>query len=107
GYVCLGTLPHANVRWSFGPLGKVFVSPAYHRIHHAIGARDGANLGIALTVWDVLARRAVFPTKGGDVLPTGLAGRPFAVEQAAPGLPTLGRQLAEPFILPGAARPAR
>lgn len=44
-YVCLGTLPHANVRWSFGPLGKVIVSPAYHRLHHAYEGAAGLNLG--------------------------------------------------------------
>ena len=34
-YGCLVTLPHANLRWTFGPLGRVLVSPAYHRLHHA------------------------------------------------------------------------
>ena len=34
-YVCIGTLQHANVRWTFGPVGRVIVSPAYHRLHHA------------------------------------------------------------------------
>jgi sterol desaturase/sphingolipid hydroxylase (fatty acid hydroxylase superfamily) len=28
-------LVHANVRWNFGPLRWVFVSPALHRWHHA------------------------------------------------------------------------
>jgi sterol desaturase/sphingolipid hydroxylase (fatty acid hydroxylase superfamily) len=101
-YVCLGTLPHANVRWSFGPLGKVVVSPSYHRIHHAIGAPDGANLGIVLTLWDVLASRAVFPTAGAPVPATGLAGRPLAVEQSdgRPHLQMLWGQLWEPFTTP-------
>jgi sterol desaturase/sphingolipid hydroxylase (fatty acid hydroxylase superfamily) len=109
-YVCLGTLPHANVRWSFGPVGKVVVSPAYHRIHHAIGAPDGANLGIVLTIWDVLASRAVFPTAGAAVSATGLVGRPLAVEQAhhRPPLRMLWGQLVEPFTTtPGAPRPRR
>ena len=34
-YGCLVTLPHANLRWTFGPLGRVLVSPAFHRLHHA------------------------------------------------------------------------
>jgi sterol desaturase/sphingolipid hydroxylase (fatty acid hydroxylase superfamily) len=100
GYVCLGTLPHSNVRWSFGPLGRLIVSPAYHRIHHAIGMRDGANLGIVLTIWDVLAGRAIFPTPAMAVLPTGLVGRPIAVEQAdADWRPArrVAAQLMEPF----------
>lgn len=100
-YVCLGTLPHANVRWSFGPLGKVMVSPAYHRLHHSIEAPAGTNLGIVLTVWDVLARRAVFPRPGDPVCRTGLAGRPLDVEQASPrSRPAhlLLAQLVGPFI---------
>jgi len=98
-YVCLATLPHANVPWSFGPIGKLVVSPAYHRVHHAVGAPDGANLGIVLTIWDVLASRAVFPTAGAPVSETGLAGRPLAVEQSDPRrhLPLLLGQLFEPF----------
>jgi sterol desaturase/sphingolipid hydroxylase (fatty acid hydroxylase superfamily) len=98
-YVCLGTLPHANVRWSFGPVGRLLVSPAYHRIHHAIGAPDGANLGIVLTIWDVLSSRAVFPVAGAAVSETGLDGRPLAVEQSDPRghLPLLVGQLVDPF----------
>ena len=53
-YVCVGTLQHANLRWTFGPLGRVLVSPAYHRLHHATDIQD-ANLGVVLTIWDVLA----------------------------------------------------
>ena len=34
-YGCLVALPHANLPWRFGVLGRVFVSPAYHRLHHA------------------------------------------------------------------------
>jgi sterol desaturase/sphingolipid hydroxylase (fatty acid hydroxylase superfamily) len=102
-YVCLGTLPHTNVRWSYGPLGRVLVSPAYHRQHHAIEGQQEANLGVVLTVWDVLAGRARFPVKGAAPCATGLAGRPVHVEQgdeetgrAAP-LRLLARQLAQPF----------
>ena len=103
-YVCLGTLPHANVRWSFGPVGRIIVSPAYHRIHHSIGGPDGANLGIVLTVWDVLARRAVFPRAGDPVCRTGLAGRPLEVEQAqvrSRPVSLLAAQLVRPFLNTG------
>jgi len=31
-------LIHADVRWNFGPLRKILVSPAHHRAHHEIGA---------------------------------------------------------------------
>ncbi len=99
-YVCLGTLPHANVRWTYGPLGRVLVSPAYHRLHHSVEGRQDANLGVVLTAWDVLARRARFPVRGSAPCPTGLAGRPVPVEQAngRPRPPRLlARQLAQPF----------
>jgi len=98
-YVCLGTLPHANVGWSFGFLGKLLVSPAYHRIHHSVDGPHGANLGIVLTIWDVLASRAVFPTAQSPVSVTGLVGRPLSVEQTDPRspLPMLIGQLLEPF----------
>jgi sterol desaturase/sphingolipid hydroxylase (fatty acid hydroxylase superfamily) len=111
-YICLGTFPHANVHWTLGPVGKVVVTPAYHRLHHSADGTNGYNLGVVLTAWDVLAGRALFPTAGQSVCRTGLAGRPVPTEQA-PGRwsPTLlFRQLAEPFratpaIPPGGAPP--
>jgi len=99
--VCLGTLPHANVSWSFGPLGKVVVSPGYHRLHHSFEGSRGLNLGVVLTVWDVLAGRAVFPVKGQSPCLTGLDGRPLRTEQddvRTRDLPALlVSQLVEPF----------
>lgn len=103
-YLCLGALPHANVGWSFGPFGKVVVSPAYHRIHHGADGPVDVNFGIVLPWWDMLAGRAVFPRLGAPPVPTGLAGRPLEVEQ---GLPRWGaasllvRQLLEPFTRSG------
>jgi sterol desaturase/sphingolipid hydroxylase (fatty acid hydroxylase superfamily) len=102
-YLCLGALPHANVPWSFGPVGKVIVSPAYHRIHHAADGPYDVNFGIVLPWWDMLAGRAVFPQPGAPVFRTGLAGRPLEVEQALPrrSAPSLlMRQLLEPFARP-------
>ena len=84
-YGCLVTLPHANLNWRLGPLGRIIVSPAYHRLHHArdLGVRGTVNFGFVLVVWDQLARRAEFPVGGPPVL-TGIAGRPVPVEQAGP-----------------------
>jgi sterol desaturase/sphingolipid hydroxylase (fatty acid hydroxylase superfamily) len=98
-YVCIGTLQHANLRWTFGPAGRVIVSPAYHRLHHAADTQR-ANLGVVLTVWDVLAGYARFPARGAAAGRTGLDGRPVPVEQgetAEPALLLLAGQLAEPF----------
>ncbi len=84
-YGCLVTVPHANLRWTFGPLGRVLVSPAYHRLHHArlpVDDRGTVNFGFVLVGWDQVARLAQFPT-GGTPVATGLAGRPVPVEQSA------------------------
>jgi sterol desaturase/sphingolipid hydroxylase (fatty acid hydroxylase superfamily) len=102
-YACLGALPHANVRWTYGPFGRILISPAYHRIHHAATGRLDINLGTVFAIWDAASRRAIFPAKNPKVIETGLAGRPVPVEQEGPR-PRLGRtmlsQLAEPFTTP-------
>jgi sterol desaturase/sphingolipid hydroxylase (fatty acid hydroxylase superfamily) len=100
-YACLGALPHANVRWTYGPFGRILISPAYHRIHHAATGRLDINLGTVFAIWDAASRRAVFPARSSSAaIETGLAGRPVPVEQSSPR-PRLGRtmlrQLAEPF----------
>jgi len=98
-YVCIGTLQHANLRWTFGPAGRVLVSPAYHRLHHAPDTQR-VNLGVVLTIWDILAGYARFPSRSDDVGRTGLDGRPVPVEQDdSAGLILLlaGEQLIEPF----------
>jgi sterol desaturase/sphingolipid hydroxylase (fatty acid hydroxylase superfamily) len=50
-----GYFIHADVPWTLGPLGKVMISPAAHRLHHI---RDeelmGANFGNTVTLWDKL-----------------------------------------------------
>jgi len=102
-YVCVGTLQHANIRWGFGPIGRVLVSPAYHRFHHACDDQ-AVNLGVVLTIWDVLAGYARFPARGDSLTRTGLDGRPVPVEQDAPARPALllmAGQLAEPFRAQG------
>jgi len=98
-YICIGTLQHANLRWTFGPAGRVLVSPAYHRLHHAPDTQ-GVNLGVVLTIWDVLVGRARFPSRGDSAGRTGLDGRPVPVEQddlAGPVLRLVAEQLVEPF----------
>jgi sterol desaturase/sphingolipid hydroxylase (fatty acid hydroxylase superfamily) len=103
-YGCLVTLPHANVRWTFGPLGRVFVSPAYHRFHHArtpVDERGTVNYGFVLVCWDQLIKRAQFPNGDAPIV-TGLAGRPVPVEQSGAALATpkvLVAQLGQPFAM--------
>jgi len=48
---------HANVPWTFGPLGRLFVSPLFHQWHHARleGGPEpprAANFGAAMSLWD-------------------------------------------------------
>ena len=74
---------HSNTNLGFGPLERIFVSPNYHRIHHKLDGPQDVNLGFALTIWDQLFRRAVFPTEETIRTDTGLPGRPLLVEQAA------------------------
>ena len=100
-YICLSSLPHANLPWTFGPLGKVVVSPAYHRLHHASQGRIDLNLGTVFTIWDVVTRGAVFPVGGAEPMATGLHRRPVPIEQVGPAwepLHVLGQQLADPFF---------
>ncbi len=72
---------HSNTRAGFGPLERVFVSPNFHRIHHKLDGPQDVNLGFALTIWDQLFHRAVFPTDETIRTDTGLPGRPLIVEQ--------------------------
>ncbi len=61
---------HANLRLWFGPLGeRLWVSPRFHRLHHAIGighesrgknTLGGNNFGVLLPCWDMLFGTANF-----------------------------------------------
>jgi sterol desaturase/sphingolipid hydroxylase (fatty acid hydroxylase superfamily) len=91
---------HSNTRLSFGPLGRVFVSPNFHRIHHQLDGPQDVNLGFALSIWDQIFHRAVFPNPTTVRIATGLPGRPLSVEQAAAQphhLAVLAAQMVAPF----------
>jgi sterol desaturase/sphingolipid hydroxylase (fatty acid hydroxylase superfamily) len=90
------SLSHANVRMSFGPLfGRVFVSPRFHRLHHAIGvghesrgpgSLGGHNFAVLFPVWDMLFGSARFddryePTGIRDQLEGRDYGRGFWTQQ--------------------------
>lgn len=50
---CYGLFIHADVPWTFGPLGGIFVSPAMHRWHHAREIDGtGSNFGFVFAVFD-------------------------------------------------------
>jgi len=91
---------HSNTNLSFGPLDRIFVSPNFHRIHHRLRGPQDVNLGFTLTIWDQLARRAVFPTPETIRADTGLPNRPLRVEQQGERphhLEVLAAQLVGPF----------
>ncbi len=99
-YAAFVAFEHSNTNLSFGPLNRIFVSPNYHRIHHRLVGRQDVNLGFALTIWDQLSHRAVFPTADTIRIDTGLPGRPLRVEQTgerAQHLRVLAAQLVGPW----------
>ncbi len=68
------SLSHANVRFGYGPLGRLIVDPLFHRTHHAIGLGHegparGLNFGVLLPLWDALFGTARF---GAPLGPTGI-----------------------------------
>jgi sterol desaturase/sphingolipid hydroxylase (fatty acid hydroxylase superfamily) len=79
---------HANLCWWFGPIGeRLWVSPRFHRRHHAIGighesprgdrmVLGGCNFGVLLPWWDMLLGTANFELRYD---PTGVRDQ---VEQA-------------------------
>ena len=64
---------HANIRCSFGWLGdRLFVSPRFHRLHHAIGighesagrkTLGGHNFGVLFPWWDMMFKTADFSNR--------------------------------------------
>jgi sterol desaturase/sphingolipid hydroxylase (fatty acid hydroxylase superfamily) len=80
-YAGIVAFAHSNTNLGFGPLGRIVVSPNYHRIHHRLEGRQDVNLGFALTIWDQLFHMAIFPTPETIRADTGLPGRPLIVEQ--------------------------
>jgi sterol desaturase/sphingolipid hydroxylase (fatty acid hydroxylase superfamily) len=99
-YGAIVAFAHSNTRLGFGPFERIFVSPNYHRIHHKVDGPQDVNLGFALTIWDQLFRRALFPTPDTIRTDTGLPGRPLVVEQAGPRarhLSVFAAQMVAPF----------
>ena len=48
-----GYFIHADVPWTYGPFGKVFVSPAMHQWHHARDVKgSGSNFATVFAVFD-------------------------------------------------------
>jgi sterol desaturase/sphingolipid hydroxylase (fatty acid hydroxylase superfamily) len=80
---------HTEWNWNYGPLGRVFVSPHFHRLHHSTDpVTQNKNFGMLFSFWDDLfgsaERSAPCPEKH------GIAGDPVPE--------TFLGQLAYPFV---------
>jgi sterol desaturase/sphingolipid hydroxylase (fatty acid hydroxylase superfamily) len=49
------TFQHARLSWSFGPMHRLLVSPAFHAVHHSADEHEyNGNYGRVFSLWDVL-----------------------------------------------------
>ena len=56
----LGIAQHSRIKWRFGPLSKILVTPRFHSFHHSVDPRHyNKNFGAYLTIWDHIFRTAV------------------------------------------------
>lgn len=89
----LQSVQHANLRWRWpGPMERLFASPSFHRLHHAIGyghegPTRGVNFAVLFPVWDVIFgtadwRPGFVPTGIRDQLDGRDYGRGFWSQQA-------------------------
>lgn len=71
-YNLVGLLRHSHVWLSYGPLEKVFVSPAMHQLHHsALPHHFDRNCGFCFAFWDRLFGTWC-PATGNEHFPMGL-----------------------------------
>jgi sterol desaturase/sphingolipid hydroxylase (fatty acid hydroxylase superfamily) len=44
---------HSGLAWTYGPLGRLFVSPRFHARHHSVAPEDlNVNFGSLFIIWD-------------------------------------------------------
>lgn len=79
---------HANLNWTFGPVGYVLASPVFHRHHHTAANEGGErNFAPVFSFLDVLF--------GTYYMPKNLLPKTFGVSEIVPD--TLSGQLLYPF----------
>lgn len=85
-------LQHTHIWISFrGLLGRLFVSPAHHQIHHSTDpAHFNKNLGSCLAIWDWLFGTLYIPAKTPERLTYG-------IEPAIPDAHTISGEFLSPF----------
>lgn len=75
---------HSNIRMNLGPLGRVLVSPQYHRIHHSrLPQHADRNFSDRLVIWDVLFGTAY--SGQSEYPPSGLQGADDFPHETSPG----------------------
>jgi len=72
---------HTNLRCTLGPLRRWFVTPPYHRIHHAATLHRGKNLAPIFPMWDRMFGTYVDPCTTTSSFPLGL-GEPLEAREA-------------------------
>jgi len=64
---------HAQLRWGYGPLHRLFVSPRFHAMHHSTEAAEyNGNYAKIFSLWDVLF--GTFVKSDGEPAGYGVAG---------------------------------
>jgi sterol desaturase/sphingolipid hydroxylase (fatty acid hydroxylase superfamily) len=69
-YAFMKFFQHSAHAYSLGALGKLFITPGYHRLHHEVNSR--CNYGITLTIFDVVFRTAKWPQSRTAALEFGM-----------------------------------
>ncbi len=89
-------LQHSQLWISFtGWLGRLFMSPAHHQIHHSRDPRHfNKNLGSCLALWDWMFGTLYVPSAEREVLE-------FGVEPDRPHAHTIRGELIAPFVRAG------
>jgi sterol desaturase/sphingolipid hydroxylase (fatty acid hydroxylase superfamily) len=82
-------LQHSDLAWSYGVLGRLIVSPRYHRTHHSADPVDrDKNFGVLFPIWD-----RIFGTdRVGDMRPSS-----YGIDDLVPE--SFVRQVAWPFVV--------
>lgn len=89
----LGQVQHARLRWNYGWLGKIIVSPTFHRLHHSNDPMDyNRNYAGRLVIWDQLFGTYSEKDIGFDELGVGKKGT-FWEEFSSPFVALIPRLL--------------
>ena len=85
-------LQHTHIWIAFrGVLGRIFVSPAHHQVHHSDNPKHfNKNFGSCLALWDWMFGTLYVPQKEREPLTFGFADRPDAH--------TVKGELLDPFV---------